>query len=269
MYNFNFRGFDFIKNIYKFRSYRNTFRVELDKVIKLIQKHNPNEVVIYSDDLVPYQLIINYIKSNMHNTKIMLVEEGTARYIESFKASIKLKIKHQIDKLVYGNKGVELIHHGQNNNIDIVYLREPDLVNYENKNIKKIKITNTEFRNMIIYSAKEVLIEYKNSALFAPTTTTYNKKYMIEIYDKIFKYYNYNKKHLYVKLHPSEKYINEIIDIIKKYEKYVHYISDTSTTSDDYLINENIDTIISDYSSTMINACYLRDDINILTYMKF
>lgn len=202
----------------------------------------------------------------MPETNIMLVEEGTARYIKSFKASNKLKIKHEIDKFIYGNNGVELIHHGQNNKVDAVYLREPDLIKYKNKNIKKIKITNDEFRNMITYSAKKVVIENKNSVLFAPTTTTYNKKYMLEIYDKIFEYYYNSKKHLYIKLHPAEKYIDQIIQCTEKYNEYIHFLNDKGSTSDDYILNENIDTIISDYSSSLINACYLRSDINILTY---
>lgn len=266
--NFNFRIRDFIRNIYNFKAYKNKFKKELDKTISLIQKHKPDEIVIYVDDIVPYQQIINYIHSNMPESNIMLVEEGTARYITSFKLSTKLKIKHEIDKFVYGSKDVELIHHGQNNKVDVVYLREPDLINYQNSNIRKIKITNEEFRNMIMYSAKnvKVIVEHKNSALFAPTVTTYNKKYMVEIYDKIFKYYYTNKKHLYIKLHPAEKYINEIIQCTKKYHEYIHFSSHKGSTSDDYILNENIDTIISDYSSSLINACYLRSDINILTY---
>ncbi len=52
-----------------------------------------------------------------------------------------------------------------------------------------------------------------------------------------------------------------------KYKDNVIYIEDNKYTSEDFILNENITTIISDYSSTLINAHYLRSDIELLSYM--
>ena len=110
--NFNFRIRDFIRNIYNFKAYKNKFKKELDKTISLIQKHKPDEIVIYVDDIVPYQQIINYIHSNMPESNIMLVEEGTATVLYLLGTSL----------FVFYNQNPDLLQIAQQDQIFASYI---------------------------------------------------------------------------------------------------------------------------------------------------
>lgn len=110
--NFNFRIRDFIRNIYNFKAYKNKFKKELDKTISLIQKHKPDEIVIYVDDIVPYQQIINYIHSNMPESNIMLVEEGTATVLYLLGTSL----------FVFYNQNPDLLQTAQQDQIFASYI---------------------------------------------------------------------------------------------------------------------------------------------------
>lgn len=147
----------------------------------------------------------------------------------------------------------------------MVYLREPDLI--ESKS-EKIKMSNEDFKEIVMQSYKEIDFDIApDSMLLSPAGTVYHKDIMLNIFEEIFIYSKSRKRILYVKLHPAERYINEIKELIMKYKDNVIYIEDNKYTSEDFILNENITTIISDYSSTLINAHYLRSDIELLSYM--
>uniref|UniRef100_UPI0013DE2080 polysialyltransferase family glycosyltransferase n=1 Tax=Romboutsia sp. Marseille-P6047 TaxID=2161817 RepID=UPI0013DE2080 len=63
-----------------------------------------------------------------------------------------------------------------------------------------------------------------------------------------------------------EKYSKDIKKLLSNYDKYIYIINDSNLTSDELVFNENISEIISDTSTTLINAHYIRNDIKIKTY---
>ncbi len=104
-----------------------------------------------------------------------------------------------------------------------------------------------------------------NSILLSPAGTTYNRNVMIKIFEDIFK--EYKNRSIYVKLHPAERYVEDIKGLIDRYSNVI-LLDDNSYTSEDFLMNKAITTIISDYSSTLINAYYLRTDLQLISYIE-
>nr|WP_317331740.1 polysialyltransferase family glycosyltransferase [uncultured Romboutsia sp.] len=261
-YDFNYSTKNVMKNFYKNR--KNALR-ELKEFEKSIINYKPELLVYYNDQPIPYQSVFMKVKKYL-NCKLMLVEEGLGMYLKSEKFNLKNYILYIVRKYLFGVYKAKFFVHGKGGYEDIVYLREPNLINAKSN---KIKMTNDEFKGIVKQSYQEVDFDIlPNSILLSPAGTIYNKEIMLSIFEIIFKYSKSKNKTLYLKLHPAERYIDEIKALVMRYEESVVYIDDNRYTSEDFILNKNINTIISDYSSTLINAYYLRDDIELYSYMN-
>ena len=186
-------------------------------------------------------------------------------YLKKEKFNFKNYILYLVRKHLFKVYKSRFFTHAKGGYEDMVYLREPDLI--ESKS-EKIKMSNEDFKEIVMQSYKEIDFDIApDSMILSPAGTVYHKDIMLNIFEEIFIYSKSRKRILYVKLHPAERYINEIKELIMKYKDNVIYIEDNKYTSEDFILNENITTIISDYSSTLINAHYLRSDIELLSYM--
>lgn len=261
--NLRFRTIDLLINPLNIYNYRKNINIELIKLQKIIINNEKKDIICFSDDTVYLQDLFRKVKKEELDSNIILVEEGLAIYLEHNKKSIKDKIRYNIERYIYNIYDIPECIHGQSRYVDKIYAREPDLIKSDKIKIKMEKI---DFRKIVFQNIKETNIDMNDSVLFCPTKITYNKKKMIKIYEKILKYYYERKKYVYVKLHPAEIYVDEIKSIIKKYNKYVSLLENSYYTSEDYIVNNNINVVISDYSSTLINAHYLRENIEIITY---
>ncbi|TDT46076.1 polysialyltransferase family glycosyltransferase [Fonticella tunisiensis] len=257
-YHLNYKISEVIKKPIK---YKRIYMEELFDFLENVDKINPDHIVYFSDNPIPYQKLFNKMK--IKGKKLVFVEEGTAIYLNEYKFSVKEKWQFYIRKLLFNDKESRLFYHGRGGYEDIVILREPDLFNSE---AEKIRISSEEFKEIILNSIKINFNIEKESSLFCPGYTTYNKSIRNKIYEEIFDYYYKSRKNLYVKLHPAEKEINQIRSLIKEYEPYVKFIDKLNITSEDIIYDSNIKEVISDFSSILINAYYLRKDIYLTSY---
>lgn len=233
-------------------------REEYDNFYEYVNNINPDNLFIFSDNAIYFQKILSKI-----NSKVILVEEGTALYLNCSKYTIKEKIGFEIMKrLVYRYSNAKLFTHGKGGYEDFILAREPELLD---NNSKKIKMTK-EFIREVFYNYKKIKLE--EGYLYSPAGTIYNKNKMLLITEYIFKLFYENNIILYVKLHPREVYENDIVKLSKKYKEYVKIIDDKKITSEDIILSENIKGVISDYSSMLINAPYLRDKFEIYTTLN-
>lgn len=237
---------------------------ELKEFENSVIDYKPGLLIYFNDQPVPYQSLFIKIRDNL-DCKLMLVEEGLGMYLKKEKFNFKNYILYLVRKHLFKVYKSRFFTHAKGGYEDMVYLREPDLI--ESKS-EKIKMSNEDFKEIVMQSYKEIDFDIApDSMLLSPAGTVYHKDIMLNIFEEIFIYSKSRKRILYVKLHPAERYINEIKELIMKYKDNVIYIEDNKYTSEDFILNENITTIISDYSSTLINAHYLRNDIELLSYM--
>lgn len=71
-----------------------------------------------------------------------------------------------------------------------------------------------------------------------------------------------------MKLHPSLRNNEECKKYIKKY-KYVFLIEDDSYCAEEIVINTYIDSVLSDFSSVLINIPSIDESIKCYTYKNF
>ena len=265
-YNLNYNIKDIIKNI----SLIKKMKIELEQFVDSVEYFNPDKIYYFSAQPIPYQYLFNKLKEK--NTKLTLVEEGLGLYNKDSNFKTKQKIQFIIRKLIYGKKNIN-IHpiFGGNYESEIIAL-EPKLVNAHKKNIHRIKLSREEYKS-IIYNNPKLnkildLVNYNNSTLMAPVCTneSYPKGAIEYIFNTIFYTYTIKKKHIYLKLHPADKNKEIIRNIVNKYNKYVHMIEDKSITSEELLMSDQIDEVISDFSSTLINAHYSDRNVKLITY---
>lgn len=256
----------FLEDIIKIRARQFITNKELrkkayDEMCKLedyVEKINPDKIFIFSDNPIYIQKILIKTKA-----KIILVEEGTGMYATNNKYTNTEKIGFYIWKrLALRCKEARLFTHGKGGYEDFVVVREPDLIINKSKKVKLDK----EFFKEIFNDHRELDLE--KGYLYSPAGTTYDKDKMLNVTKELFeKFYN-SKNILYVKLHPREKYEQDIKMLIKKYEEYIRLIDDKTITSEDVILNENIKGLISDFSSMLINVTYLRDNIEAYTTLN-
>lgn len=246
--------FKFIKNIKKNIAELNSF---IDDVIRF----QPDKVVFFSDEPIAYQVLFHKLHKDIIK---MFVEEGTGIYINVARQSRREGLKKQIQKILLNDYSIRNFVHGQGNFENEVLLREPDLVKTESK---KIKLTNEEFRE-IFDNHKEFNLD--EGALLC-LTDLYNINLRKNFLKDIFEFYNKRNIKLYIKFHPADLLIDETKQIINDYYKNYHYdieVIEENCTSEDLILCPKIKEIISDLSSCLINACYLRDDVNVITYIN-
>ncbi|AGB18531.1 polysialyltransferase family glycosyltransferase [Thermoanaerobacterium thermosaccharolyticum] len=243
--------------------YIQKYRSDLSNFFKKVDKIDPVYIIYFSDNPIPYQILFNKLKTN--EKKLVLVEEGTALYLNKYKSSLKEKLSFYIRKKIFKDKTARLFQYGKGNFEDIIMLREPELID---NRVQKIKITPEEYRQIFSTNKKDINKFINQGALFCPAYTTYNINIRNKVYNDIFRHYFNAKKDLCIKLHPAEKNTNYVKDLAAKYGPYVKFIDDFSITSEDIIIRSEINEIVSDTSSVLINAFYLKDNIRLISYIN-
>jgi hypothetical protein len=244
--------------------YIQKYRNDLNNFLKAVDKIEPEYIIYFSDNPIPYQILFN--KMEMKEKKLILVEEGTALYLNKYKFSLKEKLSFYIRKKIFKDKTARLFQYGKGNYEDIIILREPELIN---SRAQKIKITPEQYKQIFLTDKKGIDKFISNGgALFCPTYTTYNINIRNKVYNDIFRHYFNAKKDLYIKLHPAERNINYVKELADKYGSYIKFIDDFSITSEDIIIASEIDEVVSDFSSVLINAYYLKENIKLISYMN-
>lgn len=238
-------------------------RSQLNEFIEYNDFIIPDDIAIFTDDLIPYQIYLDKIKNKHIN--ITLIEEGVGIYLNKYNFSFKFKIRFNIKKLVFNYFKARLYIHGKGGYENTIIARRIDLL--DSKAQERIYLNKDEFK-LLNYNKvkKKVIINTKNNILLSPAGTIYNKKIMLNMFDNIFKYYHSKGSNLYVKLHPAEKYFCEIEKLIEKYNDRVYLIREKNITSEDLVLSGKFDAIISDFSSTLINAWYINEEIKLISY---
>lgn len=235
----------------------------LDILTKTITDFNPDNIIYFSDNPIPMQILLNVHE----NSTKFFVEEGLAMYTYNKRITVKEMITHIFYKKILKNKKLKLFCHGEGNFENVVIAREPDII----KNVTPqyfIKISREMFKKIIYTnnSLYDINIRMEKNAFLCPAGTEYGIEKLNYIYSEIFEFYISKNIKIFVKLHPSEKYINEIVEIISNYPNKVFLIEDKKVTSEDIIIVGKPSIIISDYSSTMINSVYLFENVEIVSY---
>lgn len=251
--------------------YKNIKKIR-NEVIKFEEFNNyiqPSEVLIFSDEPIPYQKYLNSIR-NKH-IKITLVEEGTAIYLDetTYKFGVKKIVSFYIRKFIYGYDKARIFMHSRGEFEDCIIARRPELINID-RSVERVKLCDEEFKKINNVSNKfNIEIDGDNNYIFAPSCTIYNKKIMKKCFEDIFKKFSKENINLYVKLHPSEKYKGDIINLISRYNKNVFLLNDNSITTENLLSTSYFKGIISDTSSILVNAVYINKDIKTITYKNY
>jgi len=246
--------------------YINNYRQNIDLFLSTAKKYEYDKIVYFSDNPVAYQLLFNDIKEEKRKTVLMFAEEGLGMYSERNSFSFRYKLHIYFAKIINKNKNIDVFCHGKGGFEDEILLREPDLVKSKGK---KITLSKEEFRAIMTSdSKKDKCISLDSAALFCPSYLVTDTIIRNKIFDEIFSVYYKNNVKLYVKLHPSEKEIETLKKMITKYNGYIIIVDKNDITAEDLLMNTNIHEIISDISSVLVNAYYLRDNINLISYYK-
>lgn len=242
--------------------YFKKFKKNIETFMTMIYKEKFDKIVYFSDNPIAYQILFNDIKEKNKNIKLRFVEEGTGIYLKKYHYPIRYYILIFISKIIFRNKKIRVFMHGKGGFEDEVLLREPDLIESSGK---KIKLSKESFRKIMIPSYFTNTVSLERAAFFCPSLVIKDYKTRDRVFNEVFCHYYRNEKMLYVKLHPSEKNTESLNRIIENYNKYVKLIDRNDLTSEDILLNPNIYEVISDVSSTLINAYYLRDDIRLVS----
>lgn len=246
--------------------YKKLLTTELSEFINTAKSIDPDFIYYFSDNPIPYQILLKEMKNK--GKKTVFVEEGLAFYTNEYKFNLKEKIYFNIGKYLFNCFDVKLYPHGQGNLEDIIIAREPEL---KKSDAEKIKIKREDFIEIFKQNYTDVshLIKTEKSALLCPAGTTYSLSIRNKVYEDIFKYYVKRNKKLYVKLHPSERHVEEVRKLVDEYKPLIELIERNDITSEDIILCNNIDEVISDMSSSLVNAYYLRSDIEIYTYVNY
>lgn len=224
-------------------------------------------IVYFSDQPIPYQIIMNKYKNKC---KLIMVEEGIGTYNKVKKISLKNKIHFEIRKFIFSYKQAKLYPLGKGGYENEIIALEPQLINKEEISINRIKINKDLYLKYIASDKKNHIDIKEKSTLLSPLCMSfvYKENIIYKIMEDIFVVYeDVFRKHLYIKLHPADKSDRCIKKILctRKWE-FIHLIEDDSLTSEDLVLNLNIDEVISDFSSTLINSYYLKSTINLTSY---
>lgn len=236
--------------------------LELENMIKSIDKFNPDVIIYFVDHEPVYQIVLELFKNR---SKKIIVEEGLGIYADYSKKDIKSKIIYKLYRAVYKKYKFRNLRLGESGYEDFVYAREPELTNI--KNGTAINISRNEYKKIFSENLNKNIILNAIGTLFCPSLINYKIEKAKMIYKDIFEYYYNNKETLYVKLHPAERNIQWIENLSLEYAPYIKFIDKTDITSDELLVNHNIKAVISDYSSLLINAPYIREDLTCITYL--
>lgn len=240
------------------------YRKKINMFISRILEEEYDKIIYYSDNPIPYQLLFLKIKKDNPNISFRLIEEGLGIYNESIHIKPISYIDIYFQRVLFFNWKISLFTHAQGGFEDEVFLREPDLFD---TNAKKIKMSSSAYKDIIMSNSKEVQLD-EPGTLFTPTPFTYlnDEEVMDQLLDEIFAKYQGKKEILYVKLHPSEAYVNKISSKISQYSDYIRLINRVDITAEDLVLNDNITGVLSDFSSTLVNAHYLREGMELISY---
>lgn len=258
-YNFNYINESILSNFKEKRLFLNS---QLDEMVKESLNFSPDRVVYFNEAYSYIQILIN----KLHKTENVLVEEGINMYADSDKISFRRKMNYIISKIIFKDKNFKLCNVARGGFEDTIIAREPNLVNTECK--RKIPITKEDFRKIVVTNKKNIgNIMINGNILICPTLTIFSKNKVEPLYDEIISYYYNNfDKHIFLKLHPAEKYLYEIEKVVNKYSDKVSVIKDKNITSEDLILSGDLSILVSDYSSTLVSAVYLLDNTDIVTY---
>lgn len=243
--------------------YFKEYKCNIELFFRSIIEQEFDKIVYFSDNPIAYQLLFSNLKQGNYKTKLLFVEEGTGIYLRKYNYPIKYKVLILIARILFKNNNIRVFMHGKGGYEDEVLLREPDLIE---SNGKKVKLSKEEFREILINKDCSKNLVLEKGSLFCPSYIIRDTKLRNKAFNEIFSYYYRNKKLLYVKLHPSEKEVESLMKLIKEYDGYIVILDRDDLTSEEILIHPNINEVISDVSSSLINAYYLRDDVRIISY---
>lgn len=244
-------------------SYIRDCRERVNSFVQVVIAAQYEKIVYFSDDPVAVQILFNDLKKLPNPPEFMFVEEGTGIYLINFTFTFKHKLLIHLARRFFNRSDIRLLRHGEGGYEDKVLLREPDL--FKSKG-EKIKLTKEEYRKIIFDHPKFMDMEILEGSFFCPSNIVDCIESRNRAFNEVFSHYYTNKKHLYVKWHPSEKNAESIREIIHGYDGYIHLIDYDGITAEDVVVHPNIKEVLSDISSVLINAYYLRDDIRITSY---
>lgn len=238
-------------------------KARINSFVKDVEDAHYEKIVYFSDDPIAFQIIFNHYKQRSDRPKFIFIEEGLGLYSYEVKFPLIYRALMGIARILFRNRHIKVYMHGKGGFEDEVILREPEL--FESKG-KKIKLTNDDFRKIIDTDKYTDDLIPRKGVLFCPSFLIHDVSLRNEVFSGIFAHYTGMGKTVYVKIHPSEQDVDSLRKMLEEGNSDVIFISRDGLTAEDIILNPNINEVVSDLSTALINTHYLREDVKMTSY---
>ncbi len=233
------------------------FRKVLKNVKKITEKISPDIIVTFSDNPYIYQGVL---KKWITRSKIVLMHEGSGDYSENkipFKNILgiltwKILLWPHYFKIAYRS------YTGLYNNACIYF---PELIKREFP-LNKYKLPSVYFRNVFMKRCSFDISP--NSIMICFTGHSWFTGIKMQYFTRVLNTLDQLNRSIYLKLAPSQNQ-SDYFELLTGLRNTT-LISDKHNTAESYCLHENIDIIVSDLSSAVINAIFsgMRKEIYFL-----
>ena len=251
--NYFFDDYPILKN--KFKSFK--LRGIINDINKITEKIEPNAIITFSDNNIIYQDM--YKKWNT-KSKVILFHEGYGDYSD-ISITKRQYIGFMLLKFIIWPHLFRVITRSYTGLYSHSFLTLPELV-HRNFPMQKYVIPSIFFRD-VFQKKCNVQIEPK-SVLVVFSGKNWLKKKWNEYFFRLLNSINELNRQIYLKIAPSQN-TNSYKQFIKPFNN-ISIIIDDEVTSESYCLHDNIDIIITDESSAVINSifCEIKKEIYFL-----
>ncbi|MEG0297761.1 MAG: polysialyltransferase family glycosyltransferase [Clostridium sp.] len=239
---------------------------EVNEFFNKCIEFNADEVFLFTDQPVIYKELVSKLKEKNKDIIITLVEEGLAPYVvsESEKDANDQKKFAFITSTLLGLKKYKYNSHAKSDFLTNIMVREPNLIDTK---VNKITINDEMFRGIVEFKSNHIEeIKCDTCSVLLPSGMWYSNEIRMELFESIFKSYYDAKCELIINLHPADEYYDMVKELSSKYSQYIILLEKGKYMSETLLGDSRIKEVISDYSSVLVNAIYLRSDIEAISY---
>lgn len=257
--------------VYKNKFFTFKLRKLIREATNIANQINPDIILTFSDNAPLYQNILSTFRSK---SKIVLFHEGYGDYSDIY-IPIKSYIGFLIQKILMFPYPFNIITRSYTDYYKYSFLFLPDLVERNHK-FDKLTIPKSFAEKMYIKPISNSIYIKPNSVFLCLSGKDWlnnkEKEYFLLLLSKLNKLIN----HTYMKIAPQQNY-EKYFELISPYEN-INLIDDKGNTSESYCFHSDFKYIITDESSSVINALFagmektiffLNKEIEDLKYHKY